>query len=176
MGNTFRDRHGRDWTLDITVGTSRRIKSTLGINLLTLMNDNFRAMNELLNDPEQLVNVLYLICKPRADTLTVATPGVPGGTRPFTDEDFGDALAGDSLWAATEAFQEAFLDFFPGPAKASVRKMLAKSREVMGLVMAQADQEIDALDAPSQAKKLIERYGRSPGSSASTPTPSPSGS
>ena len=154
---SFQDRYGQKWAVEITVGTIRRAKTMLGIDLYSLFDDNFAGLQKLSANPAQLADVLFVCCKTQADAEKV------------TDEQFGEALAGDSLEAAGEAFVDAFLDFFPNRrAKQTLRKMMVKSREVQSLAMDAAEKELESLSVEQLAATLKNRSGDVPVLSAST--------
>jgi len=96
----FKDRNGRDWTLDPTVAAAKRIKDLAGFELLDP--DLARTIGRLAADPVLLVDVLYAWVQPQAET------------RDVTDIDFGEAIAGDTIDHATDALLSALPDFFPG--------------------------------------------------------------
>ena len=58
-------------------------------------------LEQLSTDPILLCDVVYVLCKPEADQQNV------------TDEQFGQAMAGDAIEHATTALLEELVDFFP---------------------------------------------------------------
>lgn len=160
---TFTDNAGRTWTISVHVTAIKRVRGLLGLNLLELVDDGFQGLGKLLADPIGLVDVLYVLCKDEADKLGVS------------DEDFGRAMYGDAIEAARNAFLEEYADFFQDPrVRAGLRKLIAKSRDVTGKLLDHLDRELDRVDVDAEASKLIDRLKNAPGSSGSTPGPSPS--
>lgn len=112
---SFTDNKGRTWTLEVTVATVKRVRALCRVELNSIveLDKNNKPSAELLerlsSDPVLLVDVLYAVCKPQADKLGI------------TDEDFGEAMAGDAIEHATTALLEEVIDFFP-------EAKLAKSR------------------------------------------------
>jgi hypothetical protein len=109
---TFRDNAGRTWTLAVNVAALRRVRSLCDVNLVT--RNPAQVIEDVITDPVTLCNVLYAIVQPQALALAV------------TDEQFGDAMAGDVIDAAARALMEELADFTPNPRdRARVQKVTA---------------------------------------------------
>ena len=124
---TFKDNAGRTWTISLTVAAVRRVRDLAKVDLLDLANG--RVIERLVADPVTLCDVLYAACKPQADAESV------------TDEQFGEAMAGDAIEHASKALVEELIQFFP-----NARERAALSRVV---------QTMDA--AMDRARTLVER-------------------
>lgn len=124
---TFKDNAGRTWTISLTVAAVRRVRDLAKVDLLDLANG--RVIERLVADPITLCDVLYAACKPQADAESV------------TDEQFGEAMAGDAIEHASKALVEELIQFFP-----NARERAALSRVV---------QTMDA--AMDRARTLVER-------------------
>lgn len=109
----FTDATGRDWPVTITVGTVRRVRQLVDVDLLKL---DEALLKRLATDPVELANVLYVICEPTCDE------------RGISDEQFGELLGGDVIDQATEAFIEAIIDFFPRARRTVARQVRAKAK------------------------------------------------
>ena len=120
---TFTDNKGRIWTLEVTVATVKRVRALCRVDLNSIveLDKNNKPSAELLerlsSDPVLLVDVLYAVCKPQADKLGV------------TDEDFGEAMAGDSIEYATSALLEEVINFFPESKRMVMQRILSASRK-----------------------------------------------
>jgi hypothetical protein len=94
---TFRDNKRRVWTLEVNVAAIKRVRGLCKVDLNSIVEvdsenrPTARLLEQLSSDPVLLVDVLYAICKPEADKQGV------------TDEEFGEAMAGDAIEQATEA-------------------------------------------------------------------------
>lgn len=108
----FRDTAGRQWSVDITVETIKRVKGLVGVNLLDVVGGELAE--RLATDPVLLCDVLYAVCKPDADRLGIS------------DEEFGRGLAGDAIDEATDALLEALVDFFPKLRRKLLRTALGR--------------------------------------------------
>ena len=119
---TFTDNKGRIWTLEVTVATVKRVRALCRVDLNSIveLDKNNKPSAELLerlsSDPVLLVDVLYAVCKPQADKLGV------------TDEDFGEAMAGDTIEHATTALLEEVINFFPESKRMVLQRILSASR------------------------------------------------
>lgn len=84
---TFDDTFGRTWRIELDASTLARVRALLGVDLA----DAKRASAALGNDPELLVNVLYVVCKPQADGWNV------------DDVAFGRHVLGGAAWVVKRA-------------------------------------------------------------------------
>jgi hypothetical protein len=136
---TFTDVQGRTWSIDITVATLKRVRGITGIDLLDAVGGTL--LDRLVSDPVLLGDVLYAVVKPQADE------------RRVSDEDFGRALAGDVVDAATTALLEAFVAFFPSPRRRVLQKAVAKLAGWRAAALTAAEAKLDdpALEAAVQA-------------------------
>lgn len=163
--HTFRDNANREWAVEINTTAIKRVRGLIDLDLLSLIDDGFAGLGALLADPIRLVDTLYALCKPEADRLGIS------------DEDFGRAMWGDAIGAGTDAFLAEFTDFFPDPrVRSALARMLASGRVIRDRVMERLGERIESLDLDSEARRLIGSSGAAPGSSDSTPGPSPSAS
>lgn len=161
---TFKDTAGRTWTIQINVNAVKACRALAGVDLVGLFDPKLDGLSELLADPVRLVDTLYVLCKAEADKASVS------------DEDFGRAMGGDALDHASRAFLDELVDFFPDPRRReTIKKILTASRALQERMMEETEKEVDAIDVDSIVRKLIGSSGDSPGSSGSTPDPSPSG-
>ena len=111
---TFVDNAGRTWTVAVNVDAIKRVRTLCEVNLLEIVEGDL--LGRLANDPVLLCDVLYAVCKPELDAKGVS------------DEDFGRAMGGDVIEAATAAFLEEMVGFFPSPKRAVLAKALGKLR------------------------------------------------
>jgi len=163
----FTDNAGRQWNVELNVATVKRVRDLCGVDLLEASDREKNLLVRLISDPILLVDVIYCVCKPQADQQQV------------TDEDFGRAMAGDAIDAATEALLGEIVNFTPNPrdrrrlqkATAKMNAMLDRTREFLETKL--DDPRLDA-NLESALRKFDESFTSSLESSASTPEDSPS--
>lgn len=144
------DNTGRSWSIVIDPVSLKRVKDLAGVNLVADLVDA-KLFSNLATDPVLLCAVLYALCKPQADAANV------------TPEQFGHALTGDAVGAATDALLEGLIDFFPNPRRRMVlRKSLVKMHEIDELELRLADERVEGLTYGGSSGNLL-------GSSGSTP-------
>jgi hypothetical protein len=161
----FQDTTGRTWAVVINVAAVKRVRGLLNLDLYSLVDDGFKPLAALVADPVRLADVLYCLCRDEAEA------------RHVSDEDFGRALAGDALLHAADALVEELVDFFPDArTRDGLTKVLAAGRKVRDAILAHATTAAEAIDPAAEARRWIASSGTAPGSSASTPDRSPSGS
>jgi len=164
----FKDNADRTWTLTLNVYTVKKVRDLLDVDLLDLSDsgdakDGNSLLYRLIADPVLLVDVLYVVCKEQADGASV------------TDEQFGRAMAGDAIDAATRALLEELADFTPSP------RDRARARKVIDATWKLIDRAQDVLDAKADgelaraADAALSALGSSSGNSpaSSEPTPDP---
>lgn len=102
--NCFKDRNGDQWTLDINVGSARRVKAETGfdiLNALAFENGSARldGIDALSVDVELLVNVLYSLCKSQAEK------------KGITPDGFAELFDGESVECATDSLIREIINF-----------------------------------------------------------------
>lgn len=157
---TFKDNAGRTWTVSITVAAVKRVRDLAGINLMdAAVSGDF--LQKLEADPVPLIDALFAVVKPDADRLGVS------------DTDFGEALAGDAVAAATDAFLEELCNFFPGKKREILTRALrdvgaARERLLALAEKTQQQQDPEAIIRKAESQFLNSVTG-SQESSGSTP-------
>lgn len=131
----FTDNKDREWELLVNVPTIRDVRKTCKVNL---GDPTGRAIDAIAKDPELLVDVLFVLCESQAKERDVSA------------DDFGRALFGDEIDAATEALIEAHVNFSRGRTRLLLRKTMEKTKEARTLGM---DVAIKKLEDPA----LMER-------------------
>ena len=138
---TFQDNAGRQWTVTLNVAALKRVRAMTSVDLFNVVTldenkkPDISLLERLSEDPILLVDVLYSVCKPEADTQNVS------------DEQFGAAMAGDAIEHATNALLEELVDFFPDPKRKVLRKILAANRRFGETMKKKVEAELVGLDA-----------------------------
>ena len=146
---TFNDTLGRSWTVTINVDAVRRVRSLLNVNLLDVVEGPL--LERLVTDPVLLCDILFALCQPEAESKSVS------------DEDFGRALGGDVLDAATTALLEELVDFFPSAKRSVFRKALEKLKKLEGIAIETATKR---LESDELEQKMLAALGARPGDSS----------
>jgi len=138
MSKSFRDSEGRQWDVEVDVVTIKRVRDSLGVNLLELATEESK-LPERFNDPVFCVDVLYTLCRDQADKRNVS------------DEKFGRSLTIDAIEEASDALMEGVIDFFRRDVRAAYRKVLDATRKVRA---AHAKKLTEAMEAPDFDRML----------------------
>jgi hypothetical protein len=165
---TFVDNAGRTWTIAINVGAIKRVRGLLNINLLEILEGEL--IDRLIRDPVLLCDVVYAVCKPEADALNV------------TDEEFGQAMAGDAIEQATKALLDELVLFSPSrQARANLQRVLDTTWRLMDRAQAVIAAKLDSGEMEKTVEHLLtngqmpetqnDSSGNSPELSASSPNP-----
>ena len=156
----FKDSTGREWTIEITIATVKRVESLADVNLVRLIQPRSGAtgslLTELQTDIVLFCDVLYAAMKPQADE------------RGLTDETFAAVLAGQVIADATVAFWDELMLFFRSlPTGQATVAAIMKAKELVKAAVERAVSKIETLT-------LGDSAGSSPESLESTRVVSPS--
>jgi len=155
---SFKDNAGRQWSVEINVAALKRVRGLTGTDLMQVIEGTL--IEKLIRDPVLLCDVVYALCKPEADTRNVS------------DEDFGKAMAGDAIEAATTAVLEELVGFCPSPRdRANLGRVLQATTKVMERARDLVEKKLDSGELDRLADQLLETAGAS---SISAPEPSAS--
>ena len=160
----FKDNAGRTWTVEINVAALKRVRGLTGVDLMQVIEGTL--IEKLIRDPVLLCDVVYTVCKTEADTRTP----------PVSDEEFGRAMAGDAIEAATSAVLEELVGFCPSPRdRANLGRVLQATTRVMERARDLVEQKLSSGELDRLADRLLETAGASstsaPESSGSIPGP-----
>lgn len=123
---SFKDANGREWLVKIDAPTIADVRKELSIDLARLDERTFAA---LIDDPCLLVDVLWMVCRAQANG--------------STDRQFGEAICGDALDAATKALLDGVADFFPARKRLLLRSLGEKNAALMDKMMGAMEAKIN---------------------------------
>ena len=135
---TFTDLTGITWNLCVNVTAAKRVRTLLNVDLMEIATGSL--LQKLGGDPVLLCDIVYVLCKEQADGLKI------------TDEDFGRRMAGDTIQAATDAFLDEVIDFFPGSRRELLKKALRQSRGLDLRMVAAAEKKLDGIYAEAESR------------------------
>ena len=139
----FKDNASREWKVEITVATIKRVRDLLGVDLMEVVDGDL--VQRLIRDPILLCDVIYVVCKPQADEKSI------------TDEDFGQAMAGDVIEQATTALLEELVAFSPSPKdRENLARALEATNRVMDRTRDMVKRRLDSGEVEKAADRLIE--------------------
>ena len=142
----FKDNANRDWTLAVNTSTIKRLRAVLEIDLMDVVEGDL--LKRLYADPVLLVDVIYVLCKPQADAAGI------------TDEQFGEAMAGDAIDLATSALIDEIIAFFPSSRdRARATKVMQKFKTATERVQDALDVRIDSPAIDREIDQLVESVG-----------------
>jgi hypothetical protein len=142
---SFTDRKQLAWSIDLDVAAVRRVKSTLGVDLLAVAEAESTLLARLYTDPIFLVDLLYVLVQEQAQA------------RGISDEDFGAGLGGESIDQAAEALLQAITDFFPRRQREVLQALLAKVDEGMERVVVRIRERVATPQLTAAIDREIDR-------------------
>jgi hypothetical protein len=165
---TFRDNAGRQWQLEVTVTTVKRVRLLNGVDLHRVIArepknpaNPFPNLEEFFEDSIQVADVVWTLVESQA-----AAAGID-------QESFGEALAGAALEAAAVSLYNALGDYCP---HAPTRHALKKIGEARQRLEQQAVARVEALELGDDDSVPMASNGASassPAFSESIPARSP---
>ena len=148
----FSDRNGRQWSIDLTIGTVARVRKESGkrFDLLdpSSVVDGEKLSTVLDEDLATVYEVLWHIVEPQA---------VAAG---ITAEQFGESMAADCIIAAQAALFAEWLDFFRAvqrPDLATALDMLTTARTRLAKAVAARMSTIDVEATRAKMDSMIDR-------------------
>lgn len=147
---TFNDNAGRTWTVSLNVDAIKRVRSLVDVDLMQAVGG--KLLERLTTDPVLLCDILYAVCKAECDARNV------------TDEDFGRALAGDAIDAATTALLEELVDFFPQAKRRVLGKAMGKLKSLQARALEVAELRLDSPELENAMEQALAGYGNLSGS------------
>ena len=163
---TFKDNKGRTWEIALNVWQMKRLRDTLGIDLVNVIGTSADGsvkvdlIDRIANDPVLLVDILWVLCEGQAKAAGV------------TDDDFGSSLAGDSISDATRAFLDELVDFFPGARRLYLRKAVDLARKYERESAEVLKKVLESPEFEERLKTSLKPPAASRESAESTPAPS----
>lgn len=136
----FLDAESRSWEPEVNVVTIGRVRNSLQINLLELLLPN-STLAERFVDPCLIVDVLYLLCKDKADLLGI------------DDIAFGKSMTPDGIEDAWSAVLEGVVLFSPRGLRPAHQRVLEKAKKYQ----AAAAQQIKELVETPEFNAAMER-------------------
>ena len=141
------DSEGRRWSTAITVGTLKRVRDLVDVNLLDVFDGVL--LGRLADDPVLLANTLYAVCKPQADERNV------------DDEAFGELLVGDAIEDAAQALVHGIASFFPQGRRAALTSLWTKLKRGSDGDAHHGDRQAGlAADGRRRSKRRSRRWRR----------------
>ena len=162
----FTDTKERVWDVELNVRQMKRVRDVLGIDLVNVIQagkDGAVAtdtLDRVANDPILLVAILWVLCEGQAKTAGV------------TADDFGSSLAGDSISAATRAFLDELVDFFPGARRLFLKKAVDLARKFETENAQMLEKALASPEFEERLRTSLRPPAVSGESAASTPAPS----
>lgn len=145
----FKDRNGREWSIDLTIGAVARVRKE-SVKRFDLLDPSSAVDGEKLStvldeDLATVFEVLWHIVEPQA---------VAAG---ITAEQFGESMAADCIIAAQAALFAEWLDFFravqrPDLATALDMMTTARARLAKAVAAKMATIDVEATKTAMQAK------------------------
>lgn len=147
----FTDSHGQAWRIELTVGTIKRIRTTLGVNFadpLAAVDKGQPPISRLVTDIEFLVDVIAETCAGQMEE------------RGLTGLDFAECLTGEVLKDAFHAFRESLSDFFTSLGRPEVVQAIERQTKLVRDGLAILGTQVQAVNTDEFLANLATRSER----------------
>jgi len=152
----FKDNQDRAWKLQITIGSAKRVRDLLGVDILAPEQGEPPLLVRLGTDEILLCDVLYCLIKPQADE------------KGISDEAFGESLGGEAITHAVEALYGELVDFFRQRGRTDRAAAIQKQGSLVQLATERITTEISDMDIEATLDQALGKASTgSPASSAS---------
>lgn len=121
----FKDNTGREWRLSLNGWQLKKLKETLDFDAR-----DHESILRAASDPVLLCNVLFVLCEEQAKADGVS------------DQQFGEAMGGDAIDEAAQAYLEESVDFFPRSQRPALTKVLATVKDYQTRATALAEEKL----------------------------------
>lgn len=145
----FADSNGQVWPLTVNGYTVKRCRDLLSIDIGEPTSGDPPLLTRLGTDLVFLVDLLYVVCKPKADELGL------------TDIQFAERLEGDSLQLAYSAWMEEWRDFFQKLRQPHKARAIAEQTEMVARAMAEADKAMASDGFKAMTERKLAALGES---------------
>jgi hypothetical protein len=159
---TFKDSTGREWTIAINVGSIKRVKELISVDLTELLAGAPALIDRLGSDLILIVDVIYALCKPQADD------------RKIDDVAFASVIDGAAGKAAYMAFREDLADFFSQWGRDEQAAVIRRQAEFLDTGIKAVTAEIEALDPAKIINEQIQKAKQERSGEQSTSSPASS--
>jgi hypothetical protein len=164
----FKTLDGKEWVIEVTYLTVKRVRDLCGVNLLDICNLDKESLSGWVADDLKVLEVVCAVVRPQLAAVDMS------------DEDFFAACDGGVLKEAVERLVDQVSDFFQEPRRGLVKKVIRKLRETEKKMEFEAAKAIDAALSQCDFEAALKTHGSSgstsPESSASSPGDLPSAS
>ncbi len=135
---TFKDTADREWTIDMTIGAIKRVKDLYNVDLLSLDKPESEGSEPLLTrlgiDIALLIDVVYGLIKPQADKEKVDA------------QTFGEALGGDSVKDAMNAFYDELVNFFQSLGRNDIVEAIRAQQKMIQVMVDRVSNTLKQVD------------------------------
>lgn len=145
---TFTDTAGREWTIELTVASVKRVRSLLDVDLLSLQAGKPPLIARLGSDVCLLCDVLFALVKPQADERSVS------------DEQFGASLGGSAILHGLEGLYAELIDFFRQLGRTELAVAVERQREIIRLATSAAETRIRQIDLAKEVETTMDEAMR----------------
>lgn len=141
------DALGREWQVALDAPKSQRVREECGVNLTPRPGEKFE-LAPIVEDPERLPNVLWVLVRSQAEKANV------------TRDAFVEAIVGDVAEAAGVALGEAIVNFIPNRGRReALREALKLDREALAAGMELTATKVREL-GPRQREAVLAAVDR----------------
>lgn len=145
---SFKDGNNNEWIIALNIGSIKRVKTNIDIDLLyTDDAQETPLLLSLQDDPCELADILYHLIKPQADKKDVSY------------EAFLDAVDGDTIAGGYNALTDELVNFFQKKGDIAKAKSLKKVQFMVKTTLIALDKEVEKISDEDVAKQVEDSIG-----------------
>jgi hypothetical protein len=139
---TFSDKNGDSWEIELTVGIMEEVKDALDIDLLDPVGEDSQLIVDLSpvmpENIKRFCDLIYFLCKEQCDS------------KSFTDKkEFTRLLDSKTIKSAYDAFFKEWQDFFQSLDRMDIAEAMMKIRELVKEGVTKIIVEIKKMEFPT---------------------------
>jgi uncharacterized protein YdaU (DUF1376 family) len=160
----FKTLDGKEWVVEVTYLTVKRVRDLCGVNVLDICNLDKESLSGWVADDLKVLEVICAVVRPQLAAIDMA------------DDEFFAVCDGQVLKEAVERLVDQVSDFFQEPRKGLVKKVIAKLRETERKMEAQAKRAIEQVLSQCDFEEALKTHGSSGSTSPASPESPPGAS
>jgi hypothetical protein len=142
---SFTDKNGNTWDLELNIGAAMRLKSRLKFDLDKIIspdpeNNNKTPLETISEDSILLFNIIFILCEKKLES------------RNLNQEQFAELFDADTIQKATDALLDEIINF----SRPAIRKILLQLKQISKEYSDEAGKELDRIINSPEFKNEVK--------------------
>ena len=141
--SSFKDKSGREWTIEMSIGDLKRVRETTGVNLMELTVGEAPPVFEIVNDIDKQLAIVWALIEEQATEAGL------------TEAQFLKAMNGKAAFDATCALWDQISEFLKGLGRKEAADVIRKTLSLRTETIAVAVDRISKFDVGAEVAKAF---------------------